>query len=122
MFRRPPGCTRTETLFPYTPLSRSQQLQRVEAGRLLQRVEDLAPDIQPPLAHGRIARRFLRLEAVDQHLLEAGGAAALVPFSAEEHTSELQSLMRISYAVFCSKKTISSRTATFTHPTIHYRT
>src|SRR3546814_7335837 len=79
MIRRPPRSTRTDTLFPYTTLFRSEgeRPRRASAGRLA-RVAD------PARGHRRRARpRHAR---------------------SEEHTSELQSLMRISYAVFCLKK------------------
>src|SRR3546814_1255498 len=104
MTRRPPRSTRTDTLFPYTTLFRSC------AARLSHR--DAAPRNRGALsADGRgradpvrpFARRPVRrARAVDA----AGGFRRLYrqqPRS-EEHTSELQSLMRISYAVFCLKK------------------
>src|SRR3546814_12902381 len=81
MIRRPPRSTRTDTLFPYTTLFRS------------------APASWPG-CEGRqrvTARRCGQLV----HGLRAAGRAAM---RSEEHTSELQSLMRISYAVFCLKK------------------
>src|SRR3546814_6887012 len=77
MIRRPPRSTRTDTLFPYTTLFRSHH----RPDRLMEEGEVVA-------AHGH---RRLQAEL------------ALVRRS-EEHTSELQSLMRISYAVFCLKK------------------
>src|SRR3546814_10593464 len=87
MIRRPPRSTRTDTLFPYTTLFRSHR--------------DLSPH-----AHG--------LSGSSDHDLGRsrgrGCAAAVLPecdaegHRSEEHTSELQSLMRISYAVFCLKK------------------
>src|SRR3546814_14109444 len=76
MIRRPPRSTRTDTLFPYTTLFRSPAC---AARRLAQ--------VRPAARCPRNARRF--------------PAARL---RSEEHTSELQSLMRISYAVFCLKK------------------
>src|SRR3546814_2828101 len=98
MIRRPPGSTRTDTLFPYTTLFRSIVGHAVvepvvavddrgwsllgDAGG--QRVVDLADA-------GQVAR--LRLLELAEPALRS-----------EEHTSELQSLMRISYAVFCLKK------------------
>src|SRR3546814_5352126 len=82
MIRRPPRSTRTDTLFPYTTLFRSGARGRA-AGR------------DPVAAEGAVQRRRrLRLDRRTQ------GARS------EEHTSELQSLMRISYAVFCLKKKI----------------
>src|SRR3546814_4681578 len=81
MIRRPPRSTRTDTLFPYTTLFRSAELARHIAA------------------------------AAPQRRANRGGAGGSAAFEAavdvgrsEEHTSELQSLMRISYAVFCLKK------------------
>src|SRR3546814_4675971 len=100
MTRRPPRSTRTDTLFPYTTLFRS-----VAFG-----------DGLPAAFHGvreTIARRAIGRDgealvgAVDAHHRRVA-ARALDGIGAdhrsEEHTSELQSLMRISYAVFCLKK------------------
>src|SRR3546814_9382773 len=88
MIRRPPRSTRTDTLFPYTTLFRSD-------GRA-DRSGDL-PD--------RPRRGLAPLED-PQHQAEVprGPARARRLARSEEHTSELQSLMRISYAVFCLKK------------------
>src|SRR3546814_5611066 len=85
MIRRPPRSTRTDTLFPYTTLFRSGDVQ--------------APG---PVQLGRG-------DAQGSGAARAGpGVLALLTHPAarrsEEHTSELQSLMRISYAVFCLKK------------------
>src|SRR3546814_6769570 len=94
MIRRPPRSTRTDTLLPYTTLFRSDAVQR---GQLLggQRVE-LADDRGDGLL-GQVGHRVsLRLRA--------GFLRVEVGVRSEEHTSELQSLMRISYAVFCLKK------------------
>src|SRR3546814_12915007 len=82
MIRRPPRSTRTDTLFPYTTLFRS-------ASRL--------PGVSSTLA---LARRALAEGTTLDALTRAIGDAP----RSEEHTSELQSLMRISYAVFCLKK------------------
>src|SRR3546814_6860363 len=79
MIRRPPRSTRTDTLFPYTTLFRSPAI----AGRS-------AGDCRRFLATRRATKRRAR--------------AACTTLRSEEHTSELQSLMRISYAVFCLKK------------------
>src|SRR3546814_10240629 len=79
MIRRPPRSTRTDTLFPYTTLFRSVAgLKPLDAASLVERKSE----------------RFLR----DPHI------SLEVADRSEEHTSELQSLMRISYAVFCLKK------------------
>src|SRR3546814_7189339 len=93
MIRRPPRSTRTDTLFPYTTLFRSQ----VEGGLCTGHRR----------AHpGRGDRRRRRVpRAVGARRAEAGdGPADGAEPRSEEHTSELQSLMRISYAVFCLKK------------------
>src|SRR3546814_9925919 len=92
MIRRPPRSTRTDTLFPYTTLFRSALLQ-VGGGTFAQ------------LAHGGDAQRG---ELALHHLAHAGQGDG----RSEEHTSELQSLMRISYAVFCLKKKQISKTET----------
>src|SRR3546814_10742983 len=88
MIRRPPRSTRTDTLFPYTTLFRSLDVEHfafAEAG-LARRSADR---VQRLLQH----QRFFARDQIQRR----------EPRS-EEHTSELQSLMRISYAVFCLKK------------------
>src|SRR3546814_1624564 len=96
MIRRPPRSTRTDTLFPYTTLFRSpddgghRRRRRDEARFSLFRAGD---------AHRRRDRGALREELLFRARLRKGGRRR-----SEEHTSELQSLMRISYAVFCLKK------------------
>src|SRR3546814_8203228 len=92
MIRRPPRSTRTDTLFPYTTLFRS-------AGFRTQRTRSIAEDVHD---------RALRVPGADGGLVPAV-AVCRIPAGdeqgrSEEHTSELQSLMRISYAVFCLKK------------------
>src|SRR3546814_6073306 len=96
MIRRPPRSTRTDTLFPYTTLFRSSRF---------------APP--PELAH---RRSLVPGQCIDRRLVgprdlrpaRAGAPATALRYRtgrSEEHTSELQSLVRISYAVFCLKKT-----------------
>src|SRR3546814_1068297 len=102
MKRRPTRSTRTATLFPYTPLFRSGQL-----GHLAVDVGD-AP-LGQRLHLGAAARAVApqRQQVADRLHREAEAARALDEaqrLRSEEHTSELQSLMRISYAVFCLKK------------------
>src|SRR3546814_1117494 len=96
MIRRPPRSTRTDTLFPYTTLFRSRQPPRGLSAR--------PPDRRA--AGG--SHRHAALGPGRGHLLDLRRArAAPRPGRrdrSEEHTSELQSLMRISYAVFCLKK------------------
>src|SRR3546814_9768565 len=105
MRRRPPRSTRTDTLLPYTTLFRSRDASTLTPRK---QVEPLVlPDdiTNPPALHGyvkypdgfpagRIKLEWKRYPVV---------AEGFMPRS-EEHTSELQSLMRISYAVFCLKK------------------
>src|SRR3546814_2147502 len=93
MIRRPPRSTRTDTLFPYTTLFRSAALY---------------PAVDPGDRRARRDPRHHDVPAVPPEPAgDRPGAAAGVQDHAvrsEEHTSELQSLMRISYAVFCLKK------------------
>src|SRR3546814_4020907 len=91
MIRRPPRSTRTDTLFPYTTLFRSEVLGRRRVA------------FHEPLAFrvGEVAALAARAFG-DQHADPVN--AGWVELRSEEHTSELQSLMRISYAVFCLKK------------------
>src|SRR3546814_9663363 len=93
MVRRPPRSTRTDTRFPYTTLFRSPD-GRGSGGGVLRRA-DLG-------CTGR-ARELCRAGLAARHAIRARGAAG-AGVRSEEHTSELQSLMRISYAVFCLKK------------------
>src|SRR3546814_20614251 len=97
MIRRPPRSTRTDTLFPYTPLFRSI-------------FGDPGADIPATKrlygGGGGSVRAFgyQMLGPLDASGDPLGGRSQVG--RSEEHTSELQSLMRISYAVFCLKKTI----------------
>src|SRR3546814_1480476 len=109
MIRRPPRPTRTDTLFPYTTLFRSQGLSRLcqEDGLAAERgahhlaaLQRGAAEVPPGGARPR--RRAAAGERAPAHRGLLRPAADLV--RSEEHTSELQSLMRISYAVFCLKK------------------
>src|SRR3546814_6081637 len=110
MIRRPPRSTRTDTLFPYTTLFRSTVLPSLKAKKLTSSpvrncsITTSAP--APPKPPSNIVR-------------------------SEEHTSELQSLMRISYAVFCLKKKskikihntyITTHDTTYNTPILQFRT
>src|SRR3546814_17422984 len=95
MIRRPPRSTRTDTLFPYTTLFRSGSWKFA-----------LSPNLKTVLiAHALSAGGVIcehyggtpRRPECEERTPQSGGRS-------EEHTSELQSLMRISYAVFCLKK------------------
>src|SRR3546814_4458179 len=94
MLRRPPRSTRTDTRFPYTTLFRSQSL----ACCLLKLGKTVLGE-----QLGLDGVEQLRLKHVIAHRF-AVFASGLAFTRSEEHTSELQSLMRISYAVFCLKK------------------
>src|SRR3546814_2569538 len=95
MIRRPPRSTRTDTLFPYTTLFRSHH--HVAARQLVGQHRKAREIAQLGLhAAGAIGAPGSSVER-RQRVLGALGRS-------EEHTSELQSLMRISYAVFCLKK------------------
>src|SRR3546814_7582730 len=106
MIRRPPRSTRTDTLFPYTTLFRSHRpaarakwhrrrwrayRSRAFPSRAPERRARKSLECRPPCRDAR------RIESLD------------MPQRSEEHTSELQSLMRISYAVFCLKKKKKSK-------------
>src|SRR3546814_1007111 len=114
MLRRPPRSTRTDTLFPYTTLFRS---------------------LGPPPA-GLLRCGTYQIEAEREIFLQRGGLDLDLAFGgqldvvlhevpqhqgerSEEHTSELQSLMRISYAVFCLKKKKSKMNKLIPDITIH---
>src|SRR3546814_5930461 len=100
MILRPPRSTRTDTLFPYTTLFRSVH-QRIEIAAMF-----------PPLAVcGSDEYLERRIAGPRAHAGKAGVDTDRA-FRSEEHTSELQSLMRISYAVFCLKKKIYINTPT----------
>src|SRR3546814_5757796 len=117
MIRRPPRSTRTDTLFPYSTLFRSARPPAASAA------------CRPPLVIARSwpTRRsgvgigqvvFLRQvaelgdDAAELQLDGADRSVALLGDRSEEHTSELQSLMRSSYAVFCLKKKTKQTSST----------
>src|SRR3546814_8668907 len=101
MIRRPPRSTRTDTLFPYTTLFRS--------GRYSSALHGLyAPD--------EALRRMIVGSGMEiRHVTAQAVSLIVAPLArSEEHTSELQSLMRISYAVFCLKKKTKTHQTTIT--------
>src|SRR3546814_1576544 len=108
MIRRPPRSTRTDTLFPDTTLFRSigRRLRRRERDTVGREQARDRIRLQPSPAFGeRIDDHRLRRIAVDYEILrQARRGFHQRLLRSEEHTSELQSLMRISYAVFCLKK------------------
>src|SRR3546814_3483942 len=108
MIRRPPRSTRTHTLFPYTTLCRSDRPRRqltspdgaaVElTGAEFDLLVSLCDNAQRVIARERL------IELSRTRLGDSSDRSIDVLIRSEEHTSELQSLMRISYAVFCLKK------------------
>src|SRR3546814_1244294 len=114
MIRRPPRSTRTDTLFPYTTLFRSGHLQpwsadRLRAGRRLRSVAGGGVRLARSVLCRRRHRHHHSGDRVSVHSRARAwavrpGAHFIRHSRSEEHTSELQSLMRISYAVFCLKK------------------
>src|SRR3546814_4671854 len=97
MIRRPPRSTRTDTLFPYTTLFRSDQEFCSQAGR----------------GGAHPARQWQAIAGIAGAAI--GGSDPDRRARSEEHTSELQSLMRISYAVFCLKKKKKTIKTTHNH-------
>src|SRR3546814_3505119 len=111
MIRRPPRSTRTDTLFPYTTLFRSE---REEIHR--ERVVEIDKSEQRTARHALHAvlstgERRLQRDEIDDFRQGQGDHGEI---RSEEHTSELQSLMRISYAVFCLKKKKSKKIQLYT--------
>src|SRR3546814_10003838 len=96
MIRRPPRSTRTDTLFPYTTLFRSY-------------VVDFLPKVKlEVVVDDNMAERVVEAIAAAAQTGRIGDGK----IRSEEHTSELQSLMRISYAVFCLKKKTKTKEVT----------
>src|SRR3546814_4622015 len=126
MIRRPPRSTRTDTLFPYTTLFRSMQGPTMS----FEQLEDIAKAMVAPgkgiiaidESNATIKKRFDAVGVIDteehrrayrEMLLTSSGLGEHISgaiLRSEEHTSELQSLMRISYAVFCLKKKKTNQT------------
>src|SRR3546814_6601697 len=116
--RRPPESTLTDTLFPYTTLFRSPvQEPQSRPRRQRQRVDPRQVGEHARIAVGQQFGRVHFLLARDRHMKAGEGVHArnriasaaspgpkAIATRSEEHTSELQSLMRISYAVFCLQK------------------
>src|SRR3546814_4458022 len=108
MIRRPPRSTRTDTLFPYTTLFRSRLMFGNLLRKLERRREELIGSVDPVRetpCHRLVGRKWSAGKREFVRARQADGARK----RSEEHTSELQSLMRISYAVFCLKKKKQNR-------------
>src|SRR3546814_2163047 len=110
IIRRPPRSTRTDTLFPYTTLFRSLA---VGQGVVLAHLQSAGARLSDTR---RITDGLDKVRAAARHALRKGQLER-----SEEHTSELQSLMRIPYAVFCLKKKRSHHTYNKYKP-INHRT
>src|SRR3546814_9990500 len=122
MIRRPPRSTRTDTLFPYTTLFRSVRVPehlRFGSGR--------DSDQSPDAAQGswRSGVHELAGQVQRGHRPDQGGACQAAAragrYRSEENTSELQSLMRISYAVFCLKKKNKNDNKQYTNIITHIK-
>src|SRR3546814_10399059 len=106
MIRRPPRSTRTDTLFPYTTLFRSLAKQAIDIqNRIVCHLLDLVGEgtafVLPQVTV--LLGLFKAIHAIAANVANRDlGLLGII--RSEEHTSELQSLMRISYAVFCLKK------------------
>src|SRR3546814_5699995 len=110
MIRRPPRATRTDTLFPYTTLFRSASMPMTMMKVRVMWVPVHHGDVPVGMCMrfagwvagtmGMLVMRIMDVGMIVQHCL----VTVFVLMRSEEHTSELQSLMRISYAVFCLKK------------------
>src|SRR3546814_3720581 len=111
MIRRPPRSTRTDTLFPYTTLFRSHSMIWRDAFDLPKRFREASPPLVTQVA--------IALAAT---LIAAGARGQRCGKRSEEHTSELQSLMRTSYAVFCLKKKNTQTTNNTSNETAHTTT
>src|SRR3546814_4381482 len=100
MIRRPPRSTRTDTLFPYTTLFRST-LGQFDADPESFHLEQIKDELLERMS--RLLGQSYRMLALELSSTQRPGVVS-TSLRSEEHTSELQSLMRISYAVFCLKK------------------
>src|SRR3546814_6210207 len=123
MITRPPKYTRTDSLFPYTTLFRSEPGQvapgaHVERRDVLHARDRRERERAAPDARGHVLGRGQRVVALGP--LAEDEPSPLARGRSEEHTSELQSLMRISYAVFCLKKKTKDITNTVTASTHNY--
>src|SRR3546814_2784411 len=105
MIRRPPRSTRTDTLFPYTTLFRSNRLWLRSEG---ERTNGVTEDAELEALYGHSIGPWWDVVAGVRQDFKPESPQTWAAFGiqgrSEEHTSELQSLMRISYAVFCLKK------------------
>src|SRR3546814_3371889 len=124
MLRRPPRSTRTDTLVPYRTLFRSDCLAPERDEGRVEAVDKVLIDRQTRARHGVLLLRFWihcgrwsMIAARISSAFSAGRKSRVLYWitRSEEHTSELQSLMRISYAVFClkTKKNLQQKNAIY---------
>src|SRR3546814_8372028 len=111
MIRRPPRSTRTDTLFPYTTLFRSLETDEPEGAQQegAEHPDDLRNigsrrESDPFGEQPKEQQHQIDQDHIDEQRAEAEPRAGDPEFRSEKHTSELQSLMRISYAVLCLNK------------------
>src|SRR3546814_2630015 len=123
MIRRPPRFTRTDTLFPYTTLFRSHPMIDFRWGNRVNKVEQCQgfARVEVDTPEGPYVLETDWLVASDG---ARSGIRSMMGLKmegrSEEHTSELQSLMRISYAVFClKKKRLITQDTQYSHTTRH---
>src|SRR3546814_9679302 len=113
MIRRPPRSTRTDTLFPYTTLFRSAATTWGQSMAGANGYVGRLGAIRTAMTTGASAAGLFALSITDVDDQMGISGAAMGTLRSEEHTSELQSLMRISYAVFCLKKKTKNK--------VHYK-
>src|SRR3546814_8909176 len=107
MLRRPPRSTRTDTLFPYTTLFRSQYVDTLEgfaSVSVVRQPHNLGLAQSIIIGVTQMLEQHEAVIVIEDDLLLSPYFLKYMNDRSEEHTSELQSLMRSSYAVFCLKK------------------
>src|SRR3546814_2728416 len=121
MIRRPPRSTRTDTLFPYTTLFRSTCRSTARSwswlGLIARHCLRHSCRSFPQRQRKQLLRSVATTDSRRAEPKTPRRAGPLLMHRSEEHTSELQSLMRISYAVFCLKKNIEQTTKKTTYTT-----